>query len=102
MIDYENLTREELIELLKDLETKRAFSFEDQMKLLILDESPFTIWASDRNCKITFWSGKCESLYGYTASQAMGQDYTVAERCAVSNTLATIILVMFGRLVLQQ
>lgn len=75
MIDYENLSREELIELLKDLETKRAFSFEDQMKLLILDESPFTIWASDRDCKITFWSGKCEALYGYTASQAMGQDY---------------------------
>lgn len=75
MIDYESFTREELIELLKELERKRAFSFEDQMKLLILDESPFTIWASDRDCKITFWSGKCESLYGYTASQAIGQDY---------------------------
>lgn len=75
MIDYESLSREELIELLRDLEKRRAFSFEDQMKLLILDESPFTIWASDRDCKITFWSGKCESLYGYTASQALGQDY---------------------------
>ena len=61
-MDYEKLTKEELISLLNELEGQRAFTYEDRMKLEILDQSPFTIWASDRDCKITFWDGQCERL----------------------------------------
>lgn len=69
------MTKEELITILKEFENQRAFTYEDQMKLAILDESPFTIWASDRNCKITLWEGQCEALYGYSREFAIGQDY---------------------------
>ena len=41
-----------------------ANTYEDQLKLAILDKSPFTIWASDRNCMIKMWDGQCESMYG--------------------------------------
>ena len=74
-MDYDKLSRDELISLLQELENKRAFTYEDRMKLEILDQSPFTIWASDRDCKITFWDGQCEHLYGYTREQAIGQDF---------------------------
>lgn len=74
-MDYDKLTKEELISLLRELEGQRAFTYEDRMKLEILDQSPFTIWASDRDCKITFWDGQCEHLYGYTREQAIGRDY---------------------------
>lgn len=74
-MDYDKLTKEELIFLLRELESQRAFTYEDRMKLEILDQSPFTIWASDRDCKITFWDGQCEHLYGYTRDQAIGRDY---------------------------
>ncbi len=74
-MNYENMTKEELIAILKELENQRAFTYEDQMKLAILDKSPFTIWASDRNCKITLWEGQCEALYGYSREFAIGQDY---------------------------
>jgi PAS domain S-box-containing protein len=74
-MDYDNMSKEELIAKLKELEKQRAFTYEDQMKLTILDESPFTIWASDRDCKITLWEGRCEALYGYTRDYAIGKDY---------------------------
>ena len=74
-MEYDKLTKEELISLLRELESQRAFTYEDRMKLEILDQSPFTIWASDRDCKITFWDGQCEHLYGYTREQAIGRDY---------------------------
>lgn len=69
------MTKEELVERLKELERQRAFTYEDRMKLAILDESPFTIWASDRNCTITLWEGRCETLYGYSRDYAIGKDY---------------------------
>jgi PAS domain S-box-containing protein len=69
------MTKEELITKLMELENQRAFTYEDQMKLAILDKSPFTIWASDRDCKITLWEGQCEALYGYSRELAIGQDY---------------------------
>lgn len=69
------MSREELILFIRELERQRAFSYEDQMKLEILDQSPFTIWASDRNCKITFWDGQCEHHYGYNKEQAVGRDF---------------------------
>lgn len=74
-MEWDNMTREELVEYIQSLQKKRAFTYEDQMKLAILDESPFTIWTSDRDRKITFWSGKCEALYGYSAEEVIGRDY---------------------------
>lgn len=72
---YEDMTKEELIEYLKDCEAKRAFTYEDQMKLAFLDSSPFTLWASDRNCKIKLWMGQCEGLYGYKKEDVIGKDF---------------------------
>jgi PAS domain S-box-containing protein len=74
-MDFESMSKEELVEKLRELEEQRAFTYEDRMKLVILDESPFTIWASDRDCKITIWEGQCEALYGYSRDHALGKDY---------------------------
>lgn len=74
-IEFEKLSKEELVEMVRALKEQRAFTYEDQMKLAILDESPFTIWASDRDCRITLWTGKCEALYGYSHDHAVGKDY---------------------------
>lgn len=74
-MNYNKMSKSELISLLKEKEKQRAFSYEDQMKLLILDQSPFTIWASDRNCIIKFWEGQCEHHYGYTRDEAIGKDF---------------------------
>lgn len=74
-MNYENMTKGELIDYIEELKAKRAFTYEDQMKLLILDSSPFTVWASDRNCKIRLWMGQCETLYGFSSKEAIGKDY---------------------------
>lgn len=74
-MDYEKMTKEELIRYIKECEKKRAFTFEDQMKLAFIDNSPFTVWASDRDCIIKFWSGECEKLYGYSKEDALGKDF---------------------------
>lgn len=69
------MSKEELIAYIEELRTKRAFSEEDQYLLEILDASPFTIWASDRDCRIKFWTGQCEYLYGYKKEYAIGKDF---------------------------
>lgn len=74
-MDYEDMTREELIAYIEEMKIKRAFTYEDQMKLIILDASPFTVWASDRNCIIKFWAGQCEALYGFSSEEALGKDF---------------------------
>lgn len=75
MSKYDNFSKEELIKLLLDCEEQRAFSYEDQLKLAILDKSPFTVWASDRNCIIKMWSGQCESMYGRRKEDVLGKDF---------------------------
>lgn len=45
------------------------------MKLAFLDSSPFTLWASDRNCRIKLWMGQCEALYGYKSEDVLGKDF---------------------------
>ena len=62
-LNYDEMTKEELIQYIKECKEKRAFTYEDQMKLAFLDSSPFTLWASDRNCRIKLWMGQCEALY---------------------------------------
>lgn len=69
------MSREELITYIENLQTKRAFSRDDQYLLEILDASPFTIWASDRDCKIKLWTRQCEYLYGYKKEYVMGKDF---------------------------
>lgn len=69
------MSKEELIQYIENLKKERAFSEEDRYLLKILDESPFTIWASDRDCIIRFWAGKCEYLYGYNKEMAVGEDF---------------------------
>lgn len=75
MVDYHDMSREELIMYIDNLKKMRAFTEEDRFLLKILDASPFTIWASDRDCIIQFWEGQCESLYGYKKSDAIGKDF---------------------------
>lgn len=72
---YSKLSKKELIQILTNLEKKRAFTYEDQLKLTILDRSPFTIWASDRNCIIRMWEGQCESMYGRKKEDVLGRDF---------------------------
>ena len=74
-MDYEHMTKEELIDYIEQAKKKRAFSREDQMKLTFLDSAPFTIWASDRDCIIKFWAGECERLYGYKEADVIGKDF---------------------------
>lgn len=74
-MNYEDMTKEELVSYIKEIKEKRAFTYEDQMKLVILDNSPFTVWASDRDCIIKLWMGQCESLYGFSSEEAIGKDY---------------------------
>ena len=73
--DYNKMSKKELIDYVKKLINQRAFTYEDRMKLAIIDEAPFTIWANDRDCKIRFWSGKCEKVYGYNKAYVSGKDF---------------------------
>ena len=43
-LNYDEMTKEELIQYIKECKEKRAFTYEDQMKLAFLDSSPFTLW----------------------------------------------------------
>ena len=62
-------------EALETLKGMRAFSYIDQIKLKILDQAPFTIWASDIDCKVTFWEGLCEHYYHFSKQDVMGNDF---------------------------
>lgn len=73
--DYNKMSKKELIDYVKKLIGQRAFTYEDRMKLAIIDKAPFTIWANDRDCKIRFWSGKCEKVYGYNIAYVNGKDF---------------------------
>lgn len=74
-MSLDTMSKEELIKYIQQLEKQRAFTYEDQLKLTILDKSPFTIWASDRNCIIRLWSGQCESMYGRKKEDVIGKDF---------------------------
>ena len=74
-LNYDEMTKEELIQYIKECKEKHAFTYEDQMKLAFLDSSPFTLWASDRNCRIKLWMGQGEALYGYKSEDVLGKDF---------------------------
>jgi PAS domain-containing protein len=65
----------ELIEIIERLRNQRAFTYEDRMKLAMLDNAPFTIWANDKERKIVLWEGKCANVYGYNKEVVIGKDF---------------------------
>lgn len=69
------MTKDELISFIKKMQSQRAFTYEDRMKLTILDSLPFTIWASDRDCIVRLWEGQCKSMYGYRKEEVLGKNY---------------------------
>ena len=74
-MNYESISKEELIKILQFMEKEKGFTYEDKVKLLILEKAPFTVWASDRNCIIKLWTKKAEVLYGYSQEEAKGKDF---------------------------
>ncbi len=59
----------------RELERLCTLSPHDQLKLLILDRAPLTVWACDEELRIVLWSGDCPRLYGYAAAEAIGRDF---------------------------
>jgi PAS domain S-box-containing protein len=45
------------------------------LRLAIFDKLPMPVWACDRDCKIAFWNEGAVRLYGYSAEEAIGQDF---------------------------
>lgn len=66
---------EELIEYIMYLKKCRAVTREDRLKLQILDQLDFTIWACDDNFKIKLWDGACEKVYGKSREEALEKNY---------------------------
>lgn len=52
-----------------------SLSAEAALKLAIFDRLPMPIWACDRECRIVYWNGGAERLYGYRSDEAMGRDF---------------------------
>lgn len=82
MVSDSEKSKEELIEEIKTLRNElallrksRALTREDRLKLSILDRSPFTIWACDKDFNIQLWAGACGRNYGYSADEAIGKNY---------------------------
>lgn len=71
----ESMSKEELISYIEEAKKRRAFTKEDQIKLRIIDELPCSMWASNRDCIITFWSDNAAALYGFSKEEAEGHDY---------------------------
>jgi hypothetical protein len=54
---------------------KNQLTHEQRLKLAILEKSPFTVWACDRNFKIVLWNAVCVHVYGVDNAAALGSDY---------------------------
>lgn len=48
---------------------------DEQLKIAIFDQIPFTIWASTRDFRIVLWNRTSEDKYGYSSKEAVGRDY---------------------------
>lgn len=84
--DYNKMSTEQIITSLKGLVNKgtfseddkaslnslisyiskiKALSYDDGMKIEIIDKCPnITLWATDKDCNIKFWTKNCENYYG--------------------------------------
>jgi PAS domain S-box-containing protein len=77
-----NETKEQLLEEVSrlrkrvlELEGERIISREDRLKLLILDQAPFTMWACNRNFEIVLWAGSAPQIYERAKEEALGKNY---------------------------
>jgi hypothetical protein len=57
------------------LKTITPMSREDKIKLSILKDAPYSMWACDRNFKIVIWTGNCERMYNISEKDAIGKNY---------------------------
>lgn len=73
--DFNDMSKEDLLAYIKKLREQRAFTYEDRTKLEMIDKAPFTFWASDKDCRIKLWGGKCFDVYGKTEEDVIGKDY---------------------------
>jgi len=74
-MDYSSMSKKQLIQYIEQLKEQRAFSYEDRMKLRIIDEAPFTLWACDRNFLIRLWECQAPAMYGIKKDEALGKEY---------------------------
>ncbi len=71
----DSMEKEDLKKFINDIKEARAFTYHDRMLLEFMDRSFFTVWACDSDSKITFWAGKSESVYQYSANDVLGKDF---------------------------
>lgn len=69
------MTKEELIEEINKLIKEKSSCRVDMLKLKILDQIPFTMWACDRDFKIILWTCDTERIYGHNEMEAIGKNY---------------------------
>jgi PAS domain S-box-containing protein len=74
-MDYDKMTKEELIEEINKLKKVKSISREDRLKLEILKRVPFTMWACDRNFKIVLWTCGSACVYRYSKEDTIGKNY---------------------------
>ena len=68
-------TQEQLADYIYYLKCVRAINRKDRLKLQILDQMDFTIWACDKDFNIRLWEGSCQSIYGKSEEQVIGTNY---------------------------
>jgi len=71
----ERKLRDEIEILKRKLLEAEQRSRDDRLKLAIIDKSPFTIWAADRDCKIRLWTPSAARVYGRSSVDAIGKDF---------------------------
>lgn len=71
LLEELNSLRQKVIEL----EKRKTYSREDSLKLAVVENAPFTMWACDRNFKIVIWNEQAKKVYGYSAREAIGKDF---------------------------
>ena len=74
-MDYSKMTKEELIEEINKLKKEKSSCRVDMLKLKILEQIPFTMWACDRDFKIILWTCDTERVYGHNEMEAIGKNY---------------------------
>lgn len=68
-------TTDQLIDWLVYIKKNRAFCHKDRLKLQILDDVDFTIWACNSKFEIVLWEGTCTKNYGHAQDEALGSNY---------------------------
>ena len=64
-----------LNEKICELSDKLLINREDQLKLAILKQVPFSMWACDKNFNIKLWTCNCENIYEISKDDAIDENY---------------------------